>query len=134
MKQENKSIPTWILIISGLLALLALVISFSLCFFPQSVLEALDIKAKGVDYLVYMWAARQFAFAFILAFATLKKSSPMLTIAYIFFLVMNAGDTLTGIILKDHAVIIGSLVWCVAASAILYFLNKTYSSLLTSPI
>jgi len=73
---------------------------------PQSVLEKVDLNAKGVDYLIYMWAARQFAFGF----ATIKKSIPMLTIAYIFFLVIIVGDFFIGISQKDNSLIIGALV------------------------
>jgi hypothetical protein len=124
MKQENKPAPTWIVIISTLLVLFELVISFALCFFSQATLDALNITAKGVDHLVYIWAARQFALAFIFAFAALKKSIPMLTIAYVFLLVMNLGDAITGIVLKDHSVIIGALVWCVVSTTLLYFLNR----------
>ncbi len=88
MAEEQKSLPKWILIVSGFFALMELGVSVSLCVSPQSVLETVDLNAKGVDYLIYMWAARQFALGFIFAFATFKKSIPMLTIAYIFFLVM----------------------------------------------
>ena len=88
MTEQQKSLPLWILIVSGLFALLEILVSFLICFSPQSVLETVDLTAKGVDYLMYMWAARQFALGFIFGFATLKKSIPMLTIAYIFFLVM----------------------------------------------
>jgi hypothetical protein len=42
-----------------------------------------------------MWAARQFAGDFIFGFAAFKKSIPMHTIAYIFFLIMNIGDFLS---------------------------------------
>ncbi len=124
MKQENKTAPIWILIVSALLVLFELVISFALCFFSQSILEALNITAKGVDHLVYIWAARQFALAFTFAFAALKRSTPMLTIAYIFLLVMNLGDAVTGVVLKDNSVVIGAVVWCVVSSIMLYFLNR----------
>jgi hypothetical protein len=72
--------------VSGFFALLEIMVSFALSFSPQSVLETVDLNAKGVDYLIYMWAARQFALGFIFGFATFKRSVPMLTIAYIFFL------------------------------------------------
>lgn len=124
MTQELKSIPKWILIVSGLFALLGLIVSSSLCFSPKSVLQTVDLNAKGVDYLIYMWAARQFSVGFIFGFATLKKSIPMLTIAYIFFLVMNIGDFLIGISQKDNSLIIGALVMCAIASTMIYFLNK----------
>ena len=74
MKEGQKSLSKWILIVSGVFALLELMVSLALCFSPQSVLETVDLSAKGVDYLIYMWAARQFALGFIFGFATFKKS------------------------------------------------------------
>jgi hypothetical protein len=124
MTQGQKSLPKWILIISGLFALLGLMVSSSLCFSPQSVLQTVDLNAKGVDYLIYMWAARQFAVGFIFGFATLRKSIPMLTIAYIFFLVMNVGDFFIGISQNDSSLYIGAGVMCIIASTMLYFINK----------
>ena len=108
MTQEQKSLPKWILIVSGLFALLGLMVSSTLCFSPQSVLQTVDLNATGVDYLIYMWAARQFAEGFIFGYATLKKSIPMLTIAYIFFLVMNVGDFFIGISQHDSSLYIGA--------------------------
>ncbi len=124
MTEEQKSLPKWILIVSGLFALLELIVSLSLCFSPQSVLETVDLNAKGVDYLIYMWAARQFALGFILGFATFKKSIPMLTIAYIFFLVMFVGDFFIGISQKEITLIIVALVMCIISSALIFTLNK----------
>lgn len=124
MTQQIKSIPKWILIVSGLLSLLGLVVSLTLIFSPQSALQMVDLKAKGVDYLIYMWAARQFAVGFIFGFATFKKSIPMLTIAYVLFLVMNVADTVIGVSQKDNGLIIGAIVMCIIASTMLYFLNK----------
>ncbi|MET0752842.1 MAG: hypothetical protein ABWZ66_05695, partial [Pyrinomonadaceae bacterium] len=97
MTEGQKSLPKWILIVSALFALMELMVSVSLCFSPQSFADKVDLNAKGVDFLIYMWAARQFALGFIFAFATVKKSIPMLTIAYIFFLVMFVGDFFIGI-------------------------------------
>ena len=71
-----------------------------------------------------MWAARQFALDFIFGFATFKKSIPMLTIAYIFFLVMMIGDLFIGISQKENSLIIGALVMCIISSALLFALNK----------
>jgi len=124
MTQGQKSLPKWILIVSGLFALLGLMVSSSLCFSPQSVLQTVDLNAKGVDYLIYMWAARQFAVGFIFGFATFKKSIPMLIIAYIFFLVMNIGDFFIGISQHDSSLYIGAGVMCIIASTMLYFINK----------
>lgn len=92
MTEEQKGLPKWILIVSALFALLEILVSLSLCFSPESVLETVDLKAKGVYYLINMWAVRQFALGFIFGYATFKRSAPMLTLAYIFFLVMMIGD------------------------------------------
>ena len=124
MAEVQKSLPKWILIISGLFALLEIMVSISLCFSPQSVLETVDLNAKGVHYLIYMWAARQFALGFIFGFAALKKSIPMLTIAYIFFLVMFVGDFLIGISQKNNSLIIAALIMCIISSVLLFAINK----------
>jgi hypothetical protein len=124
MTEAQKSLPKWILIVSGFFALMEIMVSFSICFSPQSVLETVDLSAKGVDYVIYMWAARQFALGFIFAFATLKKSIPMLTIAYIFFLVMFVGDFFIGISQKENSLIISAIVMCIISSAMLFAINK----------
>ena len=124
MTETQKSLPKWILIVSGLFALMELMVSVTLCFSPQSVLETVDLNAKGVDYVVYMWAARQFALGFIFGFATFKKSIPMLTIAYIFFLVMFIGDLIIGILQKENSLIISAIIMCIISSAMLFAINK----------
>ena len=121
---EEKKLPKWILIISWLFALLGLIVSSSLYFSPQSVLQTVDLNAKGVDYLIYMWTARQFAVGFIFGFATFKKSIPMLTIAYIFFLVMFVGDFFIGISQKENPLIISAVVMCIISSALIFAINK----------
>ena len=124
MTDEQKSLPKWILIVSGLFALLEIMVSISLCVSPQSVLETVDLTAKGVDYVIYMWAARQFALGFIFGFATIKKSAPMLTITYIFFLVMFVGDFVIGMLQKENPLIISAIVMCIISSALIYAINK----------
>jgi hypothetical protein len=124
MTAEQKSLPKWILIVSGLFALIELMVSVSICFSPESVLETVDLNAKGIYYLIYMWAARQFALGFIFGFATYKRSIPMLTIAYIFFLVIFVGDFLVGISQKENSLIIAALIMCIVSSTMLYLINK----------
>jgi len=124
MAELQKSLPTWILIVSGLFALMELIVSLSLCISPQSFLETVDLNAKGVHYLIYMWATRQFALGFILAFATFKRSVPMLTLAFIFMLVMFIGDLFVGIAQKENSLIIAALVMCVISSALIVAINK----------
>ncbi len=124
MTEGQKSLPKWILIVSGFFALMEIMVSLAICFSPQSVLETVDLNAKGVEYLTYMWAARQFALGFIFAFATFKASVPMLTIAYIFFLVMFVGDFLIGISQKNTSLIISALAMCIISSAMIFVLSK----------
>jgi hypothetical protein len=124
MGYEIKTLPKWALVVSGLFAILGLIVTSSLLFAPQSVLQTVDLNAKGVDYLIYMWATRQFAVGFIFGFATLKKSIPMMTIAYIFFLVMNIGDIFVGISQQDNSLYIGATVMCILSSTMIYFINK----------
>ena len=124
MTEGQKSLPTWILIVSGIIVLMEVMVSISLCISPQSVLETVDLSARGVDYVIYMWAGRQFALGFIFGFATFKKSVPMLTIAYIFFLVMFIGDFFVGIVQKENSLIIAAVVMCIISSLMLLAINK----------
>ena len=124
MTEEQKPLPTWILVVSGLFAIMELMVSVALCFSPQSVPETVDLTAKGVEYLIYMWASRQFALGISFAFATFKKSAPMLTITYIFFLVMFIGDFFIGITQKENSLIIVSLVMGIVSSAIIFVINR----------
>jgi len=133
MTGGQRLLPKWILIVSGLFALLEIMVSLLLCFSPQSVVQTVDLNAEGVDYLIYMWAARQFAVGFIFGFATFKKSVPMLTIAYIFFLVMFVGDFFIGISQKDNSFIISALVMCIISSALIFALNKRKQYLNMTP-
>jgi hypothetical protein len=131
MTEPQQPVAKWILIVSGIFALLELMVSFALWFSPESVVDTVDLKAKGVDYLVYMWAVRQFALGFIFGYATYKKSAPMLTIAYIFFFVMMIGDLVIGIMQKNTALIISALIMSIVSSAILFAINRRKTMLRT---
>lgn len=124
MTLEPKPLPTWILVISAVFALLEILVSLALCFSPESVLDTVDLTAKGVHYVVYMWAARQFALGFIFGFATIRKSATMLTIAYIFLLVMFAGDLLVGVVERQNSLVIAAAVMCIISSAMIYAISK----------
>lgn len=124
MTEEQHSLPKWILIVSGLFAVMELGVSVSLCVSPQSVVETVDLTAKGVDYLIYMWAARQFALGVIFAVATWKRSVSMLTITYIFFFVMFVGDFVIGISQKENSLIISAVVMSVISAAMIFVINK----------
>ncbi len=129
MSEEQKAVPKWILIVSGIFAVLEILVSVLLCVSPQEVVETIDLNAKGVDYVMYMWAARQFALGVIFGFATLKKSSSMLTIAYIFFLVMFVGEFFIGIAQKENTLVISAVVMCIISSALLFAINKKNNSI-----
>jgi hypothetical protein len=124
MTTETRALPKWTLIVSGIFALLEILVSISMVLSPESALENVDLTAKGVQYVVYMWAARQFALGVIFAVATFKKSAPMLTITYIFFLVMFIGDFLIGISQKENSLVITALVMCAIAAAMLWVISK----------
>lgn len=124
MTTEQKSLPLWILLISGLFSIMELGVSIALYISPESVADTVDLNAKGVDYLIHMWAARQFALGVIFGFATFRRSVPMLTISYIFFLVMFVGDFFIGILQKENSLIISALVMCVVSSVLLFVINK----------
>ncbi len=125
MTDPEVSFPKWLLIVSGLLALLELTVSVSLIISPESVADKIDLTAKGVDYLLYMWASRQFALGVILAFAVYKKSAPMLTIAYIFLVAIFIGDVAIGIVQKETSMIISGLFMSILSSVLIYAINKS---------
>ncbi len=125
MKEEQKSIPKWILIVSGLFGLMEIMVSLAMYFSPHSVIDTVDLTAKGVDYLISMWASRQFALGIIFIYATVRKSIPMLTIAYIFFLVMFAGDFLIGISQGENSLILSASVMGVISAVMLFVINRS---------
>ena len=124
MSENQRLLPTWILYVSAIFALLEIAVSISICIAPESVAENVDIAAKGVLYLVYIWAARQFALGFIFAYATYKRSASMLTLCYMFFLVMMVGDLAIGILQKENALVIVAAMMAVISSAMIYAINK----------
>lgn len=113
MKNINTQIPKWILIVSILFALLGFMVSSTLLFAPENAIKTVDFEAKGVEYIIQIWAVRQFTVGFIFLFSVLKKSKPMLNIAYTFFLVMNIGDIIIGFLQSDNSLIIGASIMSV---------------------
>jgi len=124
MNKGTSSIPTWIIVVTVLFALLEIGVSLSLWFSPSAFLEKVDINAKGVSYLVNMWAIRQLALGIVLAVAAFKRSAGMLNAAYIFLLVMFIGDLILGIMEKESSLIIAGLVMCIISAGMLYMINR----------
>ena len=124
MTTIQKSVSKWILIVSGFFAIMELMVSVALYVAPETVVDTVDLTAKGVGFLIAMWAVRQFALGCILAVATYKRSVPMLTLAYIFLLVMFAGDCLVGISQNEPPLIIAALAMCGVAGAMLVAVGR----------
>lgn len=123
MEIKNE-VPKWLLIVSAIFAIMEIGVSFMLYFSPEEVVENLDVSANGVDFLTLMWAVRQFALGVIFSYATFKRSVAMLTICYIFLLVMFLGDLTIGILKRDAGLISATIVMCIIAVGLLYKLNK----------
>jgi len=124
MKNVNSQIPKWILIVSILFALLGFMVSTTLLFAPENAIKTVDFEANGVDYLIQMWAVRQFTVGFIFLYSVIKKSKPMLNIAFIFFLVMNIGDIIIGFLQDDNSLIIGASIMAVISVIMLYYIKR----------
>ena len=124
MSNELKRLPNWILIVSWIFAILELLVSIALCVAPETVADTVDLSARGVNYLVYMWAARQFALSVIFIVASLKRSAPMLTTAYIFLLVMFAGDLVIGFMQQENGLIGAAAVMCLVAAIMIWQVNR----------
>jgi hypothetical protein len=122
--KNNINFPKWILIVSGLFALMEIMVSFSLWLSPESVVDTVDLSATGVKYIIDMWAVRQIALGFILAFATFRRSAPMLVIAYIFLMVMFAGDLVIGIAQGQMSFVFAALVMAIISAAMIYAINR----------
>ncbi len=124
MKIEKPTIQKWILLLSGLFALLELFVSFTIWFTPEVVIENIDLTANGVQYIVRMWAVRQFALGGIFVYAIIKKSASMLRVAYLFFLLMFLGDLFIGILQHEMGLIVSAIVMCIISIVCMYFLSK----------
>lgn len=116
----NRNVPNWLLVVSALFALMEIGVSITMFLNPESFSDKIDIGAKGVLFLVYMWFIRQFALGSSLAFATWQRSTQMLFICYLFFLVMFIGDLIVGLIQNDINLAISSLIFVVISSALLF--------------
>jgi hypothetical protein len=123
--ESLQRISKWILIVSALFAILEIIVGLSLAFAPSSFLEDVDLEAKGVSNIIQMWAIRQFALGVILAFATFRRSAPMLQLAWIFMLVMFTGDLIIGISRKEMSLVIAAIIMCVISIGILYSIRKS---------
>jgi uncharacterized membrane protein len=127
MSSSQILLPKWILIVSGIFAALEMGAGITLAFAPQTIADKVDLSAKGVDFVVAMWASRQFALGVIFAYATFKRSGQMLTVAYLFLLVMFICDLVIGVVQNNNGLISGGVVMGALAAFMLYRLNKDTS-------
>lgn len=96
------TIPLWIRIVSGLIALLGIFVGISLYLSPEAFMPEIDFTATGIHYLAQMWGARQIAIAGIIAFSVLRGSGPMLTVSLLAYGLMNLQDILIGLSRQDY--------------------------------
>jgi len=113
-------ITTWILIVSGLLGLLAIIVGFSLYFAPGSFIPDVDFSNPRIKYLSDMWAARQIAVGFILLYSIFSRSVPMLKISLIAYGIMNFQDIFIGVANGDNSLIIGATIFLIVPALLLF--------------
>lgn len=123
--ETTKVVATWILVVSGLFALMEIGAAMSLFFFPETMADQIDLAATGTRFLMYMWATRQFALGVIFAYALFRRSVPMLILSYVFFLVMFLGDGIIGIILHDTTLLMSAILMSLISSVMLFALRKS---------
>lgn len=119
----TKGVATWILVVSGLFAVMEIGAAVSLFFFPETMADQIDLAATGTRFLMYMWATRQFALGAILAFAILRRSGPMLSLSYLFMLVMFLGDGAVGIMMHDYSLLTSAVLMVLISATMLYVLR-----------
>jgi hypothetical protein len=116
---------TWIIIISCLLSLLGISISIMMYVMPPNTfIPGLDPDSSAVAYLNSMCAARQLSIATCIGFAALRKSTPMLTLSWICYLLLNIQDALIGVSQHDSGMIGGGIVISILSVLILFKLNS----------
>lgn len=96
----------------------------TLFFFPETMADQIDLAATGTRFLMYMWATRQFALGLIFAVSVFRKSGQMLSLAYLFLLVMFLGDSLVGTMLHDYSLLASSALMSLISATMLYVLRR----------
>ncbi|HQQ98400.1 MAG TPA: hypothetical protein PLX35_14110 [Cyclobacteriaceae bacterium] len=124
MTEQEKTPATWILVVSALFALMELVAGITLFFFPETMADQIDLTAMGIQFLMSMWATRQFALGVTFAVSVFRKSGQMLSLAYLFLLVMFLGDGLVGITLHDYSLLASSALMSLISATMLYMLRR----------
>jgi hypothetical protein len=123
----NKIIPTWIIITSCLIAGLALFVGCSLYISPGTFIENTNFADPNIRFLAHMWAARQIAIALTIGFSTVRKSSPMLTIALATYCLMNVQDVSIGISHNDTGLIVGAAFFTLLSLTMIVLLTRNQS-------
>ncbi len=124
MKNSINKIPIWILIVTILFAGIGFIVSMILILKPENAIKTVDLSSKGADYLIQMWAVRQFTVGFVFLYAVIKKSIPMLKLSYVFYSVMNIGDVVVGVVQRDRSLYVGALFMVVFSFTLLFFIHK----------
>lgn len=120
----KKAIPTWIIIISGLITLLGFFVGISLYFAPGTFIPNVNFSAAEIKYLVNMWAARQIAVSAIIGYSLIKMSAEMLKISLMAYCLMNLQDVVIGIMKADNGLIIGASLFCLLSAYMIFSLKN----------
>jgi len=120
----RKLIPTWITIISSLIALLGLFVGCSLYISPGTFIPTIDFSSPDIKFLTHMWAARQVAIALIIAYSLFRQSAPMLKISLAAYCLMNLQDVVIGILQNDSGLAIGAAVFSTLSAILIFVLIK----------
>ena len=120
----TKSIPLWVTIVAGLIALMGIFVGCSLYLTPGTFIKIVDFATPGTRYLANMWAARQIAIAGIIGYSLIRKSVPMLTVSLLAYCVMNVQDAAIGISISDNGLIIGATFVCLLSASMIYVISQ----------
>jgi len=117
-------IPTWIFILSLLIALLGLFVGCSLYLTPGTFIKDVDFASPGARYLASMWAARQITLGAIIGIALFRRSVPMLQLALGAYSIMNLQDLAIGLNRGDAGLAIGASIFMLGPAFMAYRLSK----------
>lgn len=118
------TIPIWIRITAGFIALLAIFVGMSLYYAPDEFIKNLDFSYLEVRFLAQMWAARQIAVALGIGFALFRQSVPMLVCALFVYCVMNLQDVAIGINRSDNGLAGGAAFFTLLSGFMIFWLVR----------
>ena len=120
----QKTIPTWVTVVSSLIAALGLFVGGSLYISPGTFIPGINFADPGPAYLAEMWAARQIAIGAVVAYALFRRSSPMLRISLLVYCIMNVQDAGIGLVNGNMSLFAGALFFTVLSATLMFVLSR----------